>query len=70
MISSVVNSTNSQREIREKKEALKYLEESGIVVGKNVNYAKLGEFRPEFWINPQKILITICFIYNNLRRKP
>jgi len=58
LISSVVNSTKNQREIREKKEALLFLEEKGISVGANKNYAKRGDNRPEFWINPQSTVVT------------
>lgn len=53
LISSVVNSTESQRAIREKKEALSFLEANGVTVGKHTNYSKRGETRAEYWLNPQ-----------------
>lgn len=56
-ISSVVNTSNDQREIREKKEALKFLDDNGVTIGKNVNYSKMGENRAEFWLNPQSTAV-------------
>lgn len=58
LISAVVNSTKSQREIREKKEALLFLEANGITVGKQRNYAKRRDTRAEFWINPQRTVVN------------
>ncbi len=58
LISSVVNSTKNQREIREKKEALLFLEANGITVGKQRNYAKRSDARAEFWINPQRTVVN------------
>lgn len=58
LISAVVNSTKSQREIREKKEALLFLEANGITVGKQRNYAKRSDTRAEFWINPQRTVVN------------
>lgn len=52
LISSVANTTESQRAIREKKEAIQFLSENGFSIGKNVNYAKRQDKNPEFWINP------------------
>lgn len=52
LISSVANSSDAQRAIREKKEAISYLESHGVSVGRNTNYAKRGDTRKEFWINP------------------
>lgn len=52
LISSVVNSTESQRAIREKKEAIQFLSDNGLTVSKNVNYASRQERKEEFWINP------------------
>ena len=52
LISSVINATQTQREIREKKEAIKFLNDSGISILKNVNYASRQEKKEEFWINP------------------
>lgn len=52
LISSVVNSTESQRAIREKKEAIQFLVDSGLSILKNVNYASRQEKKEEFWINP------------------
>jgi hypothetical protein len=56
-ISSVVNSTENQRAIREKKEALSFLESQGITFGKPNNYAKRGDARAEYWINPQSTVV-------------
>lgn len=53
LISSVKNSTQSQIMIREKREAIQFLAENGINVGKNINYAKRQPNKPEFWINPK-----------------
>ena len=53
LISTVVNSTMNQRAIREKKEAIRYLGELGVVVGKNTNYAKRQENKLQFWLNPK-----------------
>ena len=58
LISAVVNSTKNQREIREKKEALLFLEANGITVGKQRNYAKRSDTRAEFWINPQRTVVN------------
>lgn len=58
MITSVVNSTEAQRAIREKKEALTFLEANGIVVGTHNNYAKRGDTRSEYWINPRSTVIS------------
>lgn len=57
LISAVINSTENQRAIREKKEALSFLEANGIVVGKQNNYAKRGDARTEYWINPQSTVV-------------
>ena len=53
LISSIANITESQRAIREKKEAIRFLNENGIIVGKNVNYAKRQDNRSLFWLNPK-----------------
>lgn len=58
LIPSVVNTTENQRAIREKKEALTFLESRGVVVGKQNNYAKRGEARAEYWINPQHTVVS------------
>lgn len=52
LITTVVNATKDQREIREKKEAKQFLSDNGISVLKNVNYASRQEKKEEFWINP------------------
>ena len=52
LITSVVNSSETQLAIREKSEAITFLGEKGYHIGKNVNYAKRQEKKPEFWINP------------------
>lgn len=52
LIASVVNSTDSQRAIREKKEAIQFLNDNGLSILKNVNYASRQEKKEEFWINP------------------
>ena len=57
LIPTVVNSTENQRAIREKKEALSFLETNGIAVGKQNNYAKRGDARAEYWINPQSTVV-------------
>ena len=53
LISTVTNSTESQRAIREKKEAIQFLVERGADVGKNTNYAKRQDNKLQFWINPK-----------------
>jgi len=53
LIPAVKDSSSEQIEIREKKEALAFLAENGVSVGKNVNYAKRQESRNEFWLNPK-----------------
>lgn len=53
LLSMIKNSTQEQTEIREKKEAIAFLFENGIIVGKNVNYAKRQNDRTEFWLNPK-----------------
>ena len=58
LISSVANSTEIQRAIREKKEALNYLATKGVSVGSHTNYAKRGDVRAEFWINPQSTVVS------------
>ena len=50
---SVTNGTQSQIEIREKREAIQFLAARGINVGKNTNYAKRQPNKPEFWLNPK-----------------
>lgn len=45
--------TNEDREIRAKREAIVFLEENGISVSRNVNYAKRGDDKDIFWINPK-----------------
>lgn len=57
LISSVKNSTKTQKEIREKKEALEFLKDNGVSIGKNVNYSKRMESRAEFWIEPRRTVI-------------
>lgn len=57
LISSVANSTESQKAIREKKEAIAFLESKGVKVGKQTNYSKRGDVRAEFWINPQSTVV-------------
>lgn len=53
LIPAVKNPSPEQIEIREKKEALIFLAENGISVGKNTNYAKRQENKNEFWLNPK-----------------
>lgn len=53
LISSVVNSSESQRAIREKKEAIQFLKTNGVSILKNANYAKRQPNKEEFWINPR-----------------
>ena len=53
LITSVKNSTPSQIEIREKKEAAQFLAENGVSLSKkNTNYAKLQTNALYFWLNP------------------
>lgn len=52
LIASVINSSDSQIAIREKKEAIQFLLEKGCAIGKSVNYAKRQDNKPDFWINP------------------
>lgn len=52
-ISSVKNSSKNQIEIREKKEAMEFLRDNSITVGKNMNYSKRQVNKNEFWINPR-----------------
>ena len=56
-ISSVKNSSKTQREIREKKEAVAFLIERGIEISKTMNYGKLQPNKPEFWLNPQTSVV-------------
>ena len=58
LISSVVNATDSEREIRVKKEAIEFLSKHGINVIKSSNYAKRQDNKPAFWINPQLTVIA------------
>lgn len=51
-ISVVKNSSQEQIAIREKKEAIAFLKESGIAVLSNVNYASRQPNKEEFWMNP------------------
>lgn len=53
LIPSVKKSSQAQIEIREKKEAVQFLLDNGISVGKNTNYSKRQDNRPVFWINPR-----------------
>lgn len=57
LISSVTNVSGAQRAIREKKEAIGFLASQGIFIGKNVNYAKRGEIRAEYWLNPRSTVV-------------
>ena len=57
LITSVVNSSETQRAIREKKEAMSFLASKGVTVGKYTNYAKRGDNRQEYWINPQSTVV-------------
>lgn len=53
LIPSVTNSTPGQIEIREKKEAARFLSENGVrIETKNINYAKLQPNASYFWLNP------------------
>ncbi len=52
-ISSVQNSTKDQLLIREKKEAIDFLKQNGLSLGKNINYSKRQDNKPVFWINPK-----------------
>lgn len=50
--------TPEQMVIREKKEALQYLNDQKIIVGNNVSYAKRQNNKKEYWLNPQTTLLT------------
>lgn len=52
LISTVVNTPDSQRAIREKKEAIQFLKSNGLSLLKNLNYASRQPNKDEFWINP------------------
>lgn len=52
LIPTVVNTPDSQRAIREKKEAVEFLKSNGISLLKNLNYASRQPNKEEFWINP------------------
>lgn len=53
LIPAVKDTPSEQIEIREKREALDFLAENGIIVSKNTNYAKRQKNKEEFWINPR-----------------
>ena len=53
LISSIKNCSEEQMEIRAKKEAIRFLENNGIIVGSNVNYSKRQDNKAVFWINPK-----------------
>ena len=53
LISSIANVTENQRAIREKKEAIQFLNDNGIIIGKNTNYAKRQDDKLQFWLNPK-----------------
>jgi len=57
LIPSVKNTSEGQRAIREKKEAIAFLEANGVAVGKQTNFAKRGDVKPEFWINPKSTVV-------------
>ena len=57
LIPAIANSSSEQIEIREKKEAIDFLAENGIFVGKNTNYAKRQPNKYEFWLNPKTYAI-------------
>lgn len=57
LIPAIANSSSEQIEIREKKEAIDFLAENGIFVGKNTNYAKRQPNKDEFWLNPKTYAI-------------
>ena len=45
--------SDEEKEVRAKREAIAFLKENGISVGKIVSYAKLQEKKNNFWINPK-----------------
>ena len=53
LIASIKNSSKDQVELRDKKEAIRFLIENGINVGKNMNYSKRQDNKNVFWINPR-----------------
>lgn len=52
LIPTVINTPDSQRAIREKKEAIQFLKSKGLSLLKNLNYASRQPNKDEFWINP------------------
>lgn len=52
LLSVVKNSSQEQLEIREKKEAVQFLHDNGIVISDYVSYSKRQKNRSIFWINP------------------
>ena len=52
LLSVIQNSSDEQRAIREKREAIVFLKESGVDILANVNYASRQPNKEEFWINP------------------
>lgn len=52
LIPTVVNTPDSQRAIREKKEAIEFLKSNNVPLLKNLNYASRQPNKDEFWINP------------------
>ena len=52
LISTVVNTPDGQRAIREKEEAIQFLKSNSVPLLKNLNYASRQPNKEEFWINP------------------
>lgn len=57
LIPSISTPTKAQQSIREKREALEFLAANNIVIGKQSNYAKLQDTKPEYWINPNVTVV-------------
>lgn len=59
--------TSSATVIQKKKQAIEFLEKTGVVLSNNVNYASRQDNREEFWINPKEEVVTVDWelILNN-----
>ena len=57
LISMVQKTSEAQRAIREKKEAISFLQESGVLITSNVNYASRQPNKEEFWLNPSVLAL-------------
>lgn len=53
----IAETTQEDRDLRAKREVIKYLNEEGIKLNKKFSYAKLQEKKKVFWINPRVELL-------------